>query len=59
VNFSFMELWMRRRRRGLYTFVGITLGAVAFGMWQRSVWAALFVAAIELGIHIEAHWKEN
>lgn len=41
-------------KRGIFAFLGLTIGAAAFGMWQHSVWAAVFIFAAEYGVHYEA-----
>jgi hypothetical protein len=49
---------IKSRRKGILTFIGITVGAIAFGLWWHNVWAGIFIAAIELGIHFEAQGRK-
>jgi hypothetical protein len=53
---AFLDVWLRKRqhRSSVAAYIGIILGALAFGLWQRSIWAALFAFAVEYGMHFEA-----
>lgn len=48
----------KRTTGGLVALAGLVVGAVAFGMWQQSVWAGIFIFAVECGVHYEATRRE-